>query len=322
LEAAGVDRCPECGSAKLISDLSSGEVVCGGCGLVLQDSAAEGWPRRHFPGDGEDEGYYGASISFAVPDKGLLTVIDGEGRDARGRRVRIGGRLKRLRKWQFWASVHTVGERSIAKGMVEVNRLSDVLLLPRPVREEAAVICRRAVKTGLMRGRSALALAAASVYAACRLRGIPRTLKEVAGASRAAGKDVGRSYRVIVRELGLKVPLDEPSAYVGKIAGALSLSGDAVREAFAILEEVKKRRLLIGRIPQAVAAAAVYLAARLAGKGVAQSEVAKAARVTEVTVRSCVKVLENFLSIPGRRRLKSASRRASSRRGRTPPCSL
>jgi len=122
---------------------------------------------------------------------------------------------------------------------------------------------------------------------------------------------VWRGYRAIIRELGLKVPLNEPSAYVEKIAGALSLSGGVVRGALAILEGAKRRRLLTGRAPQAAAAAAVYLAARLAGEDVTQSEVAKAARVTDVTIRNCARVLENFLGISGSGRLKSASQRAS-----------
>ena len=32
------DVCPECGSANIINDEDSGEVICGSCGLVLRES--------------------------------------------------------------------------------------------------------------------------------------------------------------------------------------------------------------------------------------------------------------------------------------------
>jgi len=157
-----------------------------------------------------------------------------------------------------------------------------------------------------------LALAAGSVYAACKLMGTLRLFREIGGASKVKKKELWRSCKIIVRKLGLKVPLEEPSAYVGRIAEALFLFKAVERKALAILEEVKGRRLLIGRIPQTVAAAAVYLAARLVVESVSQSEVAKAAQVTEVTVRNCMRVLERSLGIQGRQRLKSVSQQASS----------
>jgi len=82
-------------------------------------------------------------------------------------------------------------ERSIARGMDEVNRLSDVLLLPKMVREEAAIIYRRAVKAGLIRGRTVLAMAAASVYAACRLRGFRGALRRLRAPARPRRRRCG-----------------------------------------------------------------------------------------------------------------------------------
>lgn len=37
-------KCPECGSDKLINDHERGEIVCGACGLVIDDSIMDMGP--------------------------------------------------------------------------------------------------------------------------------------------------------------------------------------------------------------------------------------------------------------------------------------
>ena len=32
-----IEKCPECGSTKLVHDNDTGETICGGCGLVLRE---------------------------------------------------------------------------------------------------------------------------------------------------------------------------------------------------------------------------------------------------------------------------------------------
>jgi len=67
--------------------------------------------------------------------------------------------------------------------MAELDRLSDKVYIPPPIKEKAAVTYRKALDKGLVRGRSIAAIAAAALYAACRGSGTPRTLREIAEAS-------------------------------------------------------------------------------------------------------------------------------------------
>ena len=82
--------------------------------------------------------------------------------------------------------------------------------LPRDVREEAAYIYRKAVEKKLVRGRSIEGVVAASLYAACRMRKIPRTLDEVGEFSRTGRKEIGRTFRAIAKELRIMVQPSNP----------------------------------------------------------------------------------------------------------------
>ena len=70
--------------------------------------------------------------------------------------------------------VHSSIDRNLAQAMAELDRLSDKVYIPPPIKEKAAVVYRKALDKGLVRGRSIAAIAAAALYAACRGSGTPQ----------------------------------------------------------------------------------------------------------------------------------------------------
>ena len=40
-----VKKCPECGSTSLIYDEQRGEIICGDCGLVVEEKMIHSWTR-------------------------------------------------------------------------------------------------------------------------------------------------------------------------------------------------------------------------------------------------------------------------------------
>lgn len=60
-----------------------------------------------------------------------------------------------------------------------------------------------AAKEGLLSGRSIEAIGAASVYAACRCNGLPRTLQEVGQIATIETGHVEVAYGALNRELGI-----------------------------------------------------------------------------------------------------------------------
>ncbi len=293
--------CPECGSTKLINDHERGEVVCGTCGLVIDDNIVDMGPEwRAFDHEQRDKRTrVGAPITYTIHDKGLSTMIDWRNKDIYGRDIPARNRAQwyRLRKWQRKIRISGATERNLAFALSELDRDSSRLGLPRSVRESASVVYRNAVENKLIRGRSIEGVVAASLYAACRRCKVPRTLDEIADVSRVSKKEVGRTYRFLTRELHIRLPPTSPIDYVPRFASELNLSGLVQSKAIEIINQAMDNGLTSGRGPTGVAAAALYIASVLLGERKTQRDVADIAGVTEVTIRNRYKELTEQLDV-------------------------
>lgn len=290
-----VQQCPECGSTRLMRDYDCAEIVCMECGFVIATKLADRGPEwRAF--DKEQRAKrtrVGAPLTFTIHDKGLSTMIDWHDRDIYGRKLAPGqkAQIYRLRKWQRRIRVSDATERNLAFALSEISKIANNLNLPRNILETASVIYRKAVKEHLIRGRSIQGVTAAAIYVSCRQCGLARTLEEIAEASSIDKKEVGRSYRFLVRELDYFIPPVKPSQYVSKFSNQLTMQGKAEEIAHKIIIIARQLRLTSGRGPTGIAAAASYIASVLMGERKTQREIAEIAQVTEVTIRNRYKEL-------------------------------
>ncbi|MEM3422136.1 MAG: transcription initiation factor IIB [Candidatus Bilamarchaeaceae archaeon] len=296
-----VKKCPECKSKRLIRDYERGEIICADCGLIIADNIQDQGPEwRAFDAEQkEKKARGGAPVKFMRPNKGLVTEIDQYNRDIRGGKIsaKKQAQLYRMRKWHKRASVSSSMERNLIIALTELDRVASALGLPENIKESAALLYRKAVKDELIRGRLIESVVAAVIYAICRMRGIPRTLDEIARASGIEKKEIGRAYRFLKVELDIDVPLTDPSQYVPKFATALKLSGEVQSDAVKLIKKALKKGLISGRGPTGVAAAALYIASAMHGVKKTQKEVADVAGVTEVTIRNRYRELKKELDL-------------------------
>jgi transcription initiation factor TFIIB len=293
-------QCPECGSSHIVSDRERGESVCGECGFVLAEDMLSLRPewRTFTPEEVRTRRRAGSPTDFARYDKGLPTTIRVD-RDAFGRPLppEVRSQMWRLRKWHIRSQMHASESRNLMYAMNELERLSDKLHMPSPIQSRAAIIYRKALDEGLVRGRSIAAIVAGALYAACRLAKIPKSLKEVGEASVRDEKEVARSYRLLVRRLKIEMPIHDPLDYVSKIAVLAGLSGEIEGLAVRMLRNAQRKHLTIGKDPRGIAAAALYIACKQKGRKVTQKEIAQAANITEVTLRNRRRGLAKGLSL-------------------------
>jgi hypothetical protein len=106
--------------------------------------------------------------------------------------------------------VHSPAARNLSQAMNKLTHLSDTLHIPTIVKEIAALIYRKAMDKGLIRGRSITSIAAAALYLACRLTQTPQNLKEIAEASTRRQKEISRYYQLLQHELEIPMPMDDP----------------------------------------------------------------------------------------------------------------
>ena len=296
-----ITKCPECGSTQLVRDYERGELVCNNCGIVIDDSYIDQGPEwRAFDSEQNDSrARAGSPMTFTIHDKGLSTDISWKNKDSYGKSIptRNRAQLYRLRKWQKRIKLSNAAERNLSQALQELERMASNLSIPNDVRETAAVIYRKAVKQNMIRGRSIEGVVAGSIYAACRITNVPRTLDEIASVTRVKKKEIGRTYRIMSRFLKLNIMPSKPDDYVNRFCSKLKLSMEARKRATEILKMAQEHDLTSGKGPTGVAAAAIYIASLLTEERRTQRSVAEVAGVTEVTIRNRYKELTEKLSL-------------------------
>jgi transcription initiation factor TFIIB len=282
-------KCPSCGDKKMVTDQNTGELFCGTCGLVLTDKISDtGAEWRSFANDETNRTRVGAGTSLTMHDMGLSTIIGTQNKDSTGKPLTsaMKSSIERLRTWDSRTQAHSSADRNLRQALNEMDKLKDKLALTDAVVEKAAYIYRKAMEKKLVRGRSIHGLVAACLYASCRNTETPRTLDDIAKGINIRRKDVARCYRLIFRELELKMPVVDPVKGVSRIASIAKLTEKSKRKAVKILEKAKKLGIAAGKDPMGIAAAALYLACISTGEVKSQKEISIASGVTEVTIRN------------------------------------
>ena len=294
-------RCARCGKDLMVTDGTTGEMFCRGCGCVISERVEDSGPEwRSFSKDEyDDKSRTGSPTSLAMHDMGLATIIGPENNDSTGKPLSASMKstIERLRTWDSRSQVHESEDRNFRRAFSDLGRLKDKLALSDAVIEKTAYIYRKALDKGLVRGRSIPGLVAAALYAACRDTETPRTLTDVANGINIKRKDVARCYRLLLRELDLKMPVVDPIKCVARIASKAGLSEKTKRRALLILKDAIEMEISAGKGPMGLAAAALYLSCVMNGENKTQKDLAQAAGVTEVTIRNRYKGLKESLNI-------------------------
>jgi transcription initiation factor TFIIB len=296
--------CSICKSNQIITDIESGEIICGKCGQVISDKIQETGPEwRNFASSSSDESNdrnrIGMPTSLARHDKGLATIIGRANKDASGQILDVAMRstMERLRTWDFRTQAHTPTDRNLRQAFSELDRLKDKLALSDAIVEKTAYIYRKAQERGLVRGRTIPAVLAAAIYIACREMGISRTLNDIAELNNIKHKELARTYRLLVLELDLKVPLVDPLKCIARVANKTKLSEKTKRYAMNIMNDITKNEISAGKDPMGLAASVLYMSSLNTGDTITQMDIADAAGVTEVTIRNRFKDLKKQLQL-------------------------
>lgn len=280
--------CPECGG-KTIPIQEKGEIVCGQCGLVVNErilDTSHSGKRAFTKQEKQKRERTGSPISILLPDMGLSTIIDKTSIKSPD--------LKRAAKWN---SRMTWDKRNMLIATTELKRIASNLNLPDHVKKAAIRLYINAFKMKLLRGRSINGMVAACLYFACREYKIPRTLQEILEESAISAKNVRRCYRTLIRELNLKVPSTDPISLIPRYVAELGLDADVEKMTIKTLQLFISKFSTSGKDPKGLCAGALYLVSKKKNKRVSQKDIANIVGITEVTLRSRYKELVTKLNI-------------------------
>jgi transcription initiation factor TFIIB len=282
----------------VVTDPDTGELIRKETGEVISDNALsqeKEW-RSFDSEEDKNRARVGVPTSLAFHDMGLSTTIGKEITDASGNLIdaETRTRMGRLRKWNSRSQSHSPTERNLQQAFTMLSRLKDRLGLPSHVTEKAAYTYRKAQEKGLIRGDTIGSVLAASIYVAARQSGVLRTLDDISESSNVRPKQAARSYRRIISELDIKVPLIDPAKYIVKVANSLNFDEKLKRKALELMEKAQRKNILVGKDPISMAASILYIVNLAEGQQNiprTQAEIARAAGVTEVTLRNRSKEL-------------------------------
>lgn len=295
LEPQTPDLCPECKATGLIRDTDAGEVVCPGCGLVVDTIVSHG---------PEYSVYEPEQLSLVRATPLLIPALSDTdytyltqrwtNRDPEAQAT-----MHRLRRQQ--TKTGDKRGRNFFHARKTLFMLGDKAHVPRNLLEQASDVYRRAYNLNLVRGHTIHSVMAGAIYATYRLQGVPRSIKELAEAMEIEAKELTRVYRRLVEALHLNPENPKAENYISRLADALHLTPEETRAALDLLREARRLKHTIGKGPQGLAAAAVYIAQlpRPSKHKISQEQIAQAAGVTSVTIRNRYKhLLEVAATLP------------------------
>lgn len=266
-------KCPRCDSTNIIN--SSAYKVCANCGLVLEDSPVSGekeW--RAFDIDQVQE--KSRSSTTKRLEREYAQVWDEE----KGHRAIINfSKGKKLRKIRD-----------------EVKRIADKLKLSRDIRRTAKQLISEYLGKKNIRSKKMPAIVSAALYISARETGRPKPIDQFVKKTNIEKQEISKGYRRIREVLTLKVDPPKPESYAVSFAQDLSLSGRCIEWTQRIIKKARERRLVLGKDPSGLAAAAIYLASIITNEERDHKEIAETAAITDIMVISRYRELKNELS--------------------------
>lgn len=280
-----------------VTDAERGEIVCGGCGLVLLQKLEDTSHEGGYSQDYMTQTRTGPATSLSMYDMGLSTNI-GHNTDSTGNSLssKAKATFERLRVWDQ-RSKSKSATRGMTVAFTVLSGITSKLGIPEHVSEQAAYLYRKITAAKLTRGRSTRSLIAAALYAACRETNTPRTLDDISGAANVEKKLLSRDLRTIIKELDLKLQQYDNTSFITRLSNDLGIKEKTKRDAFDILQKSQEKRISDGKNPVAQAAACLYLSCLINNEKLSQRKFSEISGISSVTIRCRIAALRKFLNL-------------------------
>lgn len=260
------------------------EIVCSKCGVVVDDRIADNTRDYDASDSMNSGGRTGPPVNQMFKDS-LSSVISQTGKDVNGKRLQGETRsmVNRIIVWDKRGKTSGAKTRNMANS--EITRISEVLFIPEQIKQRGGEIFRKCEELKMLRGRTTTVFSAACLYAACREKGLSKTLTDFTEVCFTRRQDLSAYYRLIIQICDIKPMVMSPVSYISRIASNSNppLSVTIQKEAMNILNKLNGRA---GKDPIGLAAAALYHIAQTKNLEHTQRTLSMAAGITEVTIRN------------------------------------
>lgn len=302
--------CPFCTSFGV--DVRDGNYVCADCNTVvtrLIDSSAE-WrcfassdgaratnPTRCAPPANALLPMTGASVSSSCYGGGKAGGRSGgsqnDGAAQSARKYSIGRALQRLSMWNSM----THRERNLYNIFDAMttnacnNGISPCIL------EEAKALYKRIADSKLSRGDNRKALIACSIYTACKLNAVPRSVREIAIMFDVDTAAMTRACKQFQSVLRTNVISSRPDDFISRFCSKLELGHDVVALCQHVTRVVEEMCVVTENTPPALAASIISFCCEHLGVDVPRKYVASVCQISAPTVAKSHKRLNDYRNV-------------------------
>ncbi|CAI5451014.1 unnamed protein product [Caenorhabditis angaria] len=276
--------CPSHPEVHLIEDHRAGDLVCPACGLVVGDRLVDvGTEWRSFSNErsGNDPSRVGAPENTLLSGGDLSTTIA----------VGFGGSDSDNSLANAQRKSMNNSDRQMTQAMSLIREMGERIHLTKNIQDNAARIFKDVLDSKALRGKNNEAQAAACLYIACRKDGVPRTFKEICAISQVSKKEIGRCFKIIIKNLETNLEQITSADFMSRFCGNLSLPNSIQAAATRIAKRAVEMDLVAGRTPISIAAAAIYMASQASAEKRNAKEIGDVAGAAEITVKQTYKLL-------------------------------
>lgn len=249
-------HCPHCNSTQIEEE--GEKLVCEKCGVVIEDSVISS----------EQQGIYSYEDVVKKGRHGFTSYYP-ESRTAR---------------------------RNLKMVQSLINDLVNKLHLPHFIGNDALKRYKQLIQEKTVRKDILKSTAAALIFLTCRKARIPIPLKRIVRESDASKKGIVKRYQEIIEILKIEMSPPSIEGLTLGIAKRVDLSPKGIALARKIAKNMKKDIYFVGKDPNGIAAAAVYIAAKRENKTLTQEEIAEIASITTITLRNQLESLPSLSS--------------------------
>lgn len=285
--------CPECRdpNPNIVEEFSSGDLVCGTCGLVLGDRVVDTrseW--RTFANDeGDDPSRVGAASDPLMEGMEQLdTTIS----------FRDGGSgIARELQRAASRSSASRSERNLLQAFRDISNWCDQFSLPKTISDIAKQLYKRSDEEKLLRGKPLDAVIAACIFIACRQAHVPRTFREICNLTHVSKKVLGQCYKALEQAFNLTPGASQdrhsstPSGTTGpedlliRYCNHLDLPPNVQPICAEVIKKARELGIADGRSPVSIAGGAIYFTCHLLGKVKPARDISAVAGVSEGTIK-------------------------------------
>ncbi|KAJ2864611.1 transcription factor TFIIIB subunit brf1 [Coemansia aciculifera] len=254
--------CKACGGTEIEHDSAKGMSYCAGCGEVCEENAII------------------AEVTFGESSSGAA-VVTGSFVRAGQTRANMGGPGR-----------YGSGQESREITMQNARRRIQSLATPLGLSEHYVEVALRTynllLAQNFTKGRRSVHVAAACLYAKCRLERNSLMLIDFSDVLKISVFKLGSTFARLVNVLGLKIPIVDPSIYILRFASLLEF-GDKTQQvcldATRLVQRMDRDWIRTGRRPSGICGACLLIAARMHNFRRTQKEIIRVVKIADTTLR-------------------------------------